>query len=86
MWLERTPVPAIRVHDLRHTHASILIANGCDAGVVSDRLGHTSVAFTLQKYRKLFERQRRGAAFGMEELMQAQRLAQAAAVRVSQPN
>ena len=85
-WLDRATVPAIRVHDLRHTHASILIANGCDAGVVSDRLGHTNVAFTLQRYRKLFERQRRGAAFGIEDLLKAHRISQAHAGPVALPS
>ena len=63
-----------RARDNRHTHASILIANGCDAGVVADRLGHENVAFTLRRYRHLFARQRKGAAFGMSELVRAEQL------------
>ncbi len=39
--------PRIRFHDLRHTHASHLLAAGVNVKVVSDRLGHASVAFTL---------------------------------------
>ena len=43
-------LPVIRFHDLRHTHASILMVSGVPAKVVSERLGHSTVAFTLQVY------------------------------------
>jgi integrase len=40
----------IRLHDLRHTHASLLLASGINPKVASERLGHHSVAFTLDVY------------------------------------
>jgi len=43
-------LPHIRLHDLRHTHATLLLANGENPKVVSERLGHASVAFTLTVY------------------------------------
>lgn len=43
-------VPRIRLHDLRHTHASILLHQGINAKVVSERLGHSSIAFTMAVY------------------------------------
>jgi len=43
-------VPRIRLHDVRHTHASLLLAAGVNPKVVSERLGHSSVAFTLDCY------------------------------------
>lgn len=43
-------VPRIRLHDLRHTHASHLLAAGVNPRVVSERLGHSSVSFTLDTY------------------------------------
>ncbi len=46
----RTPVPRIRFHDLRHTHASLLIAAGIPVKVVSERLGHAHPAFTMHTY------------------------------------
>jgi integrase len=43
-------VPRIRVHDLRHTHATLALEAGVNPKVVSERLGHSSVAFTLDVY------------------------------------
>ncbi len=48
--VRRTDVPRIRLHDLRHTHATLLLAVGVNPKVVSERLGHSSVAFTLDTY------------------------------------
>ena len=46
----RAGVPVIRLHDLRHTHGSLLIKEGVPVKVVSERLGHANVAFTIQTY------------------------------------
>jgi integrase len=40
----------IRFHDLRHTHATLLLAHGIHPKVVSERLGHSSVGLTLDTY------------------------------------
>ena len=44
-----TGLPGVRIHDLRHAHASWLLAGGADLQVVKDRLGHASIA-TTEKY------------------------------------
>jgi len=46
-------VPRIRPHDLRHTHATILLKAGVPAKVVSERLGHANVAFTMSVYQHI---------------------------------
>lgn len=46
----RTSVPRIRFHDLRHTHATLLLKAGAPPKVVSERLGHATVAFTMDIY------------------------------------
>jgi integrase len=51
--LARTDIPRVRFHDLRHTHASLLIASGEDVKVVSERLGHAHPAFTIHTYQHL---------------------------------
>ena len=43
-------VKRVRFHDLRHTHATLLLASGTNIKAVSARLGHSSVAFTLDVY------------------------------------
>jgi integrase len=43
-------LPRIRLHDLRHTHATLALAAGVHPKVVSERLGHATVAFTLDVY------------------------------------
>ena len=47
-------LPRIRVHDLRHSHASLLIEMGFSALLVSERLGHENVTTTLNIYAHLF--------------------------------
>lgn len=46
----RAGVPVIRLHELRHTHGTLLIKAGVPVKVVSERLGHGDVAFTMQTY------------------------------------
>ncbi|GKU82564.1 hypothetical protein NCCP28_19600 [Niallia sp. NCCP-28] len=43
-------VKRIRFHDLRHTHATIMLEIGESSKVVSERLGHSNVSMTLDKY------------------------------------
>jgi integrase len=46
----RAGVPVIRLHDLRHTHGTLLIKAGVPVKVVSERLGHATPAFTIDTY------------------------------------
>jgi integrase len=48
--LERAALPSIRVHDLRHTCATILLESGVHPKLVQDLLGHSTVALTLNTY------------------------------------
>jgi len=43
-------ISRMRLHDLRHTHATIMLSQGVHPKVVSERLGHSSVAITLDTY------------------------------------
>ena len=43
-------LPLIRFHDLRHSHATLALQAGVHPKVVSERLGHSTVAFTLDVY------------------------------------
>jgi len=46
----RSELPTIRLHDLRHTHATILLEIGVNLKIVSERLGHSNPAFTMTVY------------------------------------
>lgn len=46
----RAGVPRIPLKNLRHTHATLLLQAGVNPKIVSERLGHHSVAFTLEVY------------------------------------
>jgi integrase len=50
--------PALRIHDLRHTAASILIAEDCQAKVVQEHLGHKSIMITMDRYGHLYPEDR----------------------------
>jgi integrase len=43
-------LPAIRLHDMRHSYATAGLAAGVPPKVMSERLGHATVAFTLDTY------------------------------------
>ena len=51
---EKVGLEPIRVHDLRHSHASMLIEMGFDPIQIADRLGHESVKTTLDTYSHLY--------------------------------
>ena len=48
--LERWKLPRIRLHDLRHTWATLALQAGVHPKVVSERLGHAGIAITLDVY------------------------------------
>jgi integrase len=48
--VEKAGLRKIRLHDLRHTHATLALKAGVPVKVISERLGHESPAFTLKQY------------------------------------
>ena len=55
-------VPTIRLHDLRHTHATLMLKHGVPLKVVSERLGHSTPAFTMAVYQHVLPGMQRDAA------------------------
>jgi integrase len=49
-YINQSGLPRIRFHDLRHTHATILLSMGVNPKIVAERLGHSSVQITLDVY------------------------------------
>jgi integrase len=66
--LRRARLPRLRFHDLRHTAATTLLAQGVNPKVVSEMLGHSSVAFTLQTYSHVVEGMQRDAVRALDDL------------------
>ena len=63
-------VKKIRIHDLRHSHASLLISElGMQPNLVADRLGHEKVQTTLSTYSHLYPDQSRKLAEELDKLM-----------------
>ena len=63
-------VKKIRLHDLRHSHASLLIAKlGAQPNLVAERLGHEKIQTTLSTYAHLYPNQARNLADQLNDLM-----------------
>lgn len=72
--LERAGLPrSIRFHDLRHAHATLLRQAGVDLKTVSERLGHSTIAITVDLYTHAVSRADADAAARVETLLQRQR-------------
>lgn len=65
---KKTGVKRIRIHDIRHSHASLLINQGCDALILADRLGHEKVSTTLNTYSHLFPHKQQELVSNLEQL------------------
>ena len=65
----RAGVPAVRFHDLRHTAATLMLSRGVHPKIVSEMLGHSTVAITLDLYSHVTPTMQREAAKVMNELL-----------------
>jgi integrase len=59
----------VRLHDLRHTFASLLLGAGAPLKVVSDALGHSTIAITADTYAHVTPELRREAADAMDRAL-----------------
>ena len=71
-------LPHIRIHDCRHTSASLLIAAGLDPVTVAHRLGHSDATTTLRIYSHAFKESDRKAADILEQALSFDKNSQAA--------
>ncbi len=65
----RAGVRMIRLHDLRHTHGTLLIAAGVPVKVVTERLGHAHPVFTIETYQHVLPGMQASAARVFEQLV-----------------
>ena len=68
-FLERNNLPHIRLHDLRHSHATALIQAGVSPKVVQQRLGHADVSITLNTYTHVLPGMDQEAAAKIDDLI-----------------
>ena len=59
----------IRLHDIRHTHATLLFKAGVPVKVVTERLGHANAAFTIETYQHVLPGMQADAARIIHELL-----------------
>lgn len=73
MWFARharaAGLPPIRLHDLRHSYATAALAAGIPAKIVSERLGHASIAITLDTYSHVLPNMQEQAAEQVAQLI-----------------
>lgn len=65
---EKAGVERIRTHDLRHSHASLLIDMGYSIFLISERLGHENVETTMNTYGHLYPNKHQEMVYGLEKL------------------
>lgn len=67
--LEDNNLPSIRFHDLRHSHASLLLSQGVQAKVISERLGHSNINITMDLYSHIYEATNREVANNFDRFL-----------------
>jgi len=72
-----------RFHDLRHTHASMLIAQGVNMKAISARLGHGSIGITMDTYGHLYANHEEEMMAGIEAAYQSAASAQRRVSRIA---
>ena len=68
---KRAGFPDLRFHDLRHSHATLLLRDGTPIKAVAERLGHASAAFTLDTYGHSLPDMQEAAARVVDALLSA---------------
>jgi integrase len=67
--VKKSLLPQIRLHDLRHTHATLALQAGIHPKVVSERLGHATVSITLDTYSQAIPARQEEAAALIADLV-----------------
>lgn len=66
---QKNGIRYIRLHDLRHTHATMLVLSGTDFKTISNRLGHTDIKITLNRYSHVLREMDTKASENISNLM-----------------
>lgn len=69
MLASRCGLKGIRLHDARHTHASLMLKQGVYPKIVQERLGHATIAVTLDTYSHISPGLQQAAAEGFDRMV-----------------
>jgi len=67
--LSEAEVPRVRFHDLRHTAATLLLAQGVDPRTIMETLGHSQISLTLNTYSHVLPALQASAAAKMNAIL-----------------
>lgn len=67
--IKKADIPKIRFHDMRHTHATLLLLQGVNPKIVSERLGHADVRITLDTYSHLLPSMQKDTAIKFGKML-----------------
>jgi len=70
--IKKTGLPHIRFHDLRHTHATLMLKGGVHPKIVSERLGHANIGITLDTYSHVVPGLQEAAALRFDALISSE--------------
>ena len=68
--LKAATLPSVRFHDLRHTAATLLLAQGVDPRTIMETLGHSQISLTLNTYSHVLPALQEQAALRMDEVLE----------------
>jgi integrase len=70
--IRKAGLPHIRFHDLRHTHATLMLKGGVHPKIVSERLGHANIGITLDTYSHVVPGLQEAAALRFDALIRSE--------------
>lgn len=68
-FLEINNLPNIRFYDLQHSHASLLLMKGVQLKMISERLGHSNIAITMDLYSHIYEESSKEVANNFDKFL-----------------
>ena len=72
-WMEKQSLVRARFHDLRHTHATQMLLENVHPKIVSERLGHSNIAITLDLYSHVLPGMQKAAVSKIDALLRRAR-------------
>ena len=68
-WQIKNNIQRIKFHDLRHTHATLLLLQGIDLKTIQHRLGHSDISMTMNTYTHVLDELHRTASTKLDEIL-----------------